>query len=112
MSLRRVRAIAYGVVALLAVAAVLFTRPLPPRALRPAGEVLTETHAAHRWNERHDTVGRGESLASVLARGGVSEVIAREALKSLKAIDPRRVRIGMPVRVRSPIEDTIPTEIT
>ncbi|MEX2152194.1 MAG: M23 family metallopeptidase [Gemmatimonadaceae bacterium] len=111
MSLRWVRAIAYGVVALLGVAAVLFTSPLPPRALRPAGEVLSEAHEEHRWNDRHDTVARGESLASVLARGGVSEVIAREALTTLKVLDPRRVRVGMPVTVRTAATDSVPTEI-
>ena len=41
MSLRRARAIAYSVVALLGVAAVFFTNPLPPRAITPAGEILT-----------------------------------------------------------------------
>ena len=111
MSLRWVRAIAYGVVALLGVAAVLFTSPLPPRALRPAGEVLSEAHEAHRWNDRHDTVGRGESLASVLARGGVSEIVVREALRPLKALNPRRVRVGMPITVRTAAADSVPSEI-
>ena len=80
MSLRQARAIAYGVVALLAVAAIYLTKPLPPRANQPAGEILTERHTAHLWSERYDTVGRGETLVSVLARGGLSEVIAREEI--------------------------------
>src|SRR5688572_25124250 len=111
MSLRRIRAIAYGVVALLCVGAILLTRPLPPRANQPAGEVLSEAHEQHRWNDRHDTVARGESLARVLARGGVSDVIVREALKGLKALDPRRVQVGTPVTVRTAEADSVPTEI-
>lgn len=111
MSLRWGRAIAYGVVALLGVAAVLFTDPLPPAATRPAGDILSADRAANRWRDRHDTVGRGESLISVLARGGLSEVLAREAVRSAKMLDPRRIRAGMPIIVRSGEQDTIPTEI-
>lgn len=112
MSVRRARAIAYGVVAVLAVVAIVFTRPLPPEAMPPAGEVITQGLAAvPRWNEREEQVGRGENLYSVLARGGVSEIIAREALKAAKTLDFRRIPAGMPVRVRSLETDTIPSEI-
>jgi murein DD-endopeptidase MepM/ murein hydrolase activator NlpD len=109
MSLRAARAIAYSVVALLGATAVFFTKPLPRR--NPAGEVLSDQHVEHRWRERHDTVRRNESLASVLARGGVSDIIAREALKAAKTLDFRRIPVGMPVRVRSEPDDSIPTEI-
>lgn len=112
MSFRRARAIAYGVVALLAVVAVSFTNPLPSRATRPAGEVLSAAHVEHRWRERNDTLGRGESLVSVLARGGLSEILAREALKAAKTLDYRNIKIGMPVTVRSAETDSIPTQIT
>jgi murein DD-endopeptidase MepM/ murein hydrolase activator NlpD len=111
MSLRRARAIAYGVVALLAVAAVLFTRPLPPAANRQAAEVFSPEREVNRWRDRHDTVARGESLVSVLARGGLSEVLAREAVRSARMLDPRRIQAGMPIIVRSHEEDTIPNEI-
>ena len=51
MSLRRTRAIAYGVVALLGVAAVLFTNPLPPSDQKP-GDVLSATRdAGPRWRD-------------------------------------------------------------
>jgi murein DD-endopeptidase MepM/ murein hydrolase activator NlpD len=109
MSLQKARAIMYSVVALLGVAAVLFMKPLPPR--NPAGEVLSDEHAAHRWRERHDTVRRNETLASALMRGGVSDLIVREALKAAKTLDFRRIRAGMPVRVRTETDDSIPTEI-
>lgn len=111
MSMRRARAIAYGVVALLGVAAVLFTHPLPHRANTPAAEVLSDQHQAHLWRERHDTVRRNESLASVLARGGVSEIVVREALRAAKTLDPRRIPIGMPLVVRTEEQDSVPNEI-
>jgi murein DD-endopeptidase MepM/ murein hydrolase activator NlpD len=109
MSFRRARAIAYGAVALLGVTAVLFTKPLPRR--NPAGEILSEEHAEHRWRERFDTVRRNENLASVLARGGVSDLIAREALRAAKTLDFRRIPANMPLRVRTEPDDSIPTEI-
>src|SRR5207244_12508889 len=96
MSLRRARAIMYSVVALLAVAAVLFTRPLPPRSNTPAGEILSTIHDAHPWLERYDTVGQGESLIGVLARGGVRELLAREAIKAATMLDARRIPAGLP----------------
>ena len=111
MSLRRARAIAYSVVALLAVVAVLFTRPLPTRSNTPAGEILSADHTAHLWRERYDTVGQGESLVSVLARGGVSEIVAREALKPAKMLDPRRIPAGMQVLLRTDTTDTLNAEI-
>src|SRR5262245_36648791 len=107
MSMRRARAITYGVVALLAVGAIYFTNPLPPGAATPVGEILSDEHAAHIWRERVDTVGRGENLTSVLARGGLSEVIAREAMKTAKMLDPRRIPEGMQVVVRNHADDTL-----
>ena len=109
-SLKKARAIAYGVVALLAVAAIVLTSPLPPRANTPAGEILSR-QPAYVMQERHDTVGRGENLFTVLARGGVSEMVAREAIKTATTLDMRRIPAGMPVLVRSDSTDTLKTEI-
>jgi murein DD-endopeptidase MepM/ murein hydrolase activator NlpD len=100
----------YGVVALLAVAAILLTNPLPPRANTPAGEILSDQHVSH-VIQRHDTVASGETLAGVLARGGLSEVLVREALKTATMLDPRRIRVGTPVLVRSDSTDTLNTEV-
>jgi murein DD-endopeptidase MepM/ murein hydrolase activator NlpD len=115
MRLRWSRAIAYGVVALLGVSAVLFTNPLPQNATRSAGEILTLSTAPPlepQWRDYHDTVGQGESLARVLARGGVSELFVREAISAAKMIlDPRRIPAGMPIRVRTSMQDTVPNEI-
>ncbi len=111
MSLRWARAIAYSVVALLAVVTVFLIRPLPPRANQQPGEILSEQHEQH-INERHDTVGKGETLVGVLARGGVSEVLAREVLKAATMLDPRRIPQGMAVNVRTVAQDTVPTEVS
>jgi murein DD-endopeptidase MepM/ murein hydrolase activator NlpD len=111
MSMRRARAIAYGVVALLGVAAVLLTRPLPPGANTPAAEVLSAEHEAHLWREQHDTVRNNESLAKVLARGGLSDLVIRNALSAAKSLDPRRIPVGMPLVVRTKQPDTVPNEI-
>lgn len=112
MSFRWARAIPYAVVALLSVAAILFTNPLPSSATRPAAEVISAEHEEHRWRERNDTLGSGESLVRVLARGGLSEVLAREAIKAAKTLDYRNIRVGMPVTVRGEVSDSMPTEIT
>src|SRR5687767_7572217 len=111
MSQGKARAIAYGVVALFGVAAVLFTKPLPPGPR--AASVLTPAAAPvlPPWRERHDTVRTGETIVGVLARGGLSEVIAREALKAAKTLDPRRIPAGMRLVTRAPQHDTIPTEV-
>ena len=111
MSHRKARAIAYGVVALLGVAAVLFTKPLPQRA--PAGSVLSAAAppALNPWRERHDTVRSGETIIKVLARGGLSEVLAREAIKAAKSLDPRRIPTNMRLTTRVPHDDTIPSEV-
>jgi len=113
MSLRRTRAIAYGVVALLGVAAVLFTRPLPPRETRP-GDVLVKEEARPQWRERHDTLGRGDNLMALLARGGLGRAIANEALQAVKvskALDFRYLPANMQVTLRSEETDTLPSEI-
>lgn len=106
-----VRAIAYGAVASLAVVAIKFTKPLPASATRPAAEVLSDAQAEDLWRERYDTLRRGETLISVLGRGGISELLARKALQTATMIDLRRIPVGMQVHTRSAQDDTIPTEI-
>ena len=107
------RVITYGSVAFLVASALYGTPPLPHR--KPARDVL-EAHqrapvAARSAAHRVDTLGSGESLRSVFARGGVSELLASQALKTLTVIDPGRVRAGMPVTFRSEHPDSAPTEI-
>lgn len=112
MSLRRTRAIAYGVVALLGVAAIVFTRPLPPNTGKPGDVLSIET--GPRWRERHDTLGRGDNLMALLARGGLGRAIARQALDAVKiskALDFRYIPANMPVTLRGKETDTLPSEI-
>jgi murein DD-endopeptidase MepM/ murein hydrolase activator NlpD len=110
MSEKVFRAIAYGAVALLAVGAILFTKPLPS-ARAPVAEVLSEARAEDLWRDRYDTLHSGETLVGVLARGGLSELIAREAIKTAKSLDPRRIPSGLQIRTRTAQDDTIPSEI-
>lgn len=104
----------YAAAAILA-AAVLFQTPQLPQR-RPAEELLGVRHAGvasvpmTMLRERIDTLASGESLRSVFARGGVTEVLANQAVKALTLIDPSRVRAGMPVVFRS-APDSAPTEI-
>jgi murein DD-endopeptidase MepM/ murein hydrolase activator NlpD len=113
MSLRRTRAIAYGVVALFGAAAVFLTKPLPPRDARP-GDVLTRQDPGPRWRERHDTLGRGDNLMALLARAGLGKALAREAIDAVKisrALDFRYLPQDMQVTLRSVTSDSLPSEI-
>ena len=101
------RALTYGAVALLAVAALLFVRPLPER--RPA-ELLTV--AAPLWRERVDSVGSGETLGQVLERGGIANQGVLAALRSARTLDPRRIPVGMRVTFGSNPSDSVPRQIT
>lgn len=108
------RATTYMVVALLAFWALHLNPPIAPKA----GEVLTtaartpSVALAPLVRTTVDTLERGETLRSVLARGGVSDLVIGEALSAAKMLDLRRVPAGMPVMVRSAAHDSVPTEIT
>ena len=58
----------YSVVALALAGALRFTPQLPDPERKPA-EILVAQAATPSWKLRFDTLGRGESLASVLRRG-------------------------------------------
>ncbi|HEY2377191.1 MAG TPA: M23 family metallopeptidase [Gemmatimonadaceae bacterium] len=109
------RAVTYGVAAILVAGALYQTPRLPDK--KPAEELLgpqrqsIATLPVTVLRERIDTLASGESLRSVFARGGVSEVLATQALKALTIINPGRVRAGMPIAFRSPAPDSAPTEI-
>ena len=104
------RTVSYAVVAIVAAAALRFIPSAPPAT--PPGRLLTTGSPAIRaWAERVDTLGRGETIVGVLARGGISELVARQALSAATMIDPRRVPIGMPITVRTQESDSLPSEI-
>lgn len=103
------RIISYAIVGLLAAAALKFVEPLPPRL--PA-EILVSAGAPPALLERVDSVGRGETLAKVMLRGGVPGDAMLAALRAAPFFDPRRVRAGTRVTFAALPSDSIPREIT
>ncbi len=105
-----VRTGTYAVVAMLAAAALRFT----PEVEAPApGRLLTEppSPAVQALIAHTDTLARGETIVGVLNRGGVSELVARQALAAAKMLDPRKVPAGMAITVSSAPQDSVPSEI-
>ena len=101
----------YFVVALALAGALRFTPQLPDPERKPA-ELLVAQAATPSWKLRFDTLGRGESLRSVLRRGGLSEEAAARALKAASSLDQRRIPAGMPVTIKSDAADSVPSEVT
>lgn len=108
MTVAFARLLTYGVIGLLAFGALSAT---PPIVRQPGVELLQVDPAVASLRQHHDTLGRGETVFGVLARGGVSEMVAREALHTLRTLDMRRIPAGMPVIVRSHETDSLPEEI-
>ncbi len=83
--------VAGAAVALLAAAALRFGPAMPPRPnAPPAGPPGA-------WSAE-DTLGKGESLAAVLGRGGLGGDDQTAAIRAAKTIDPRKIPAGMQVR--------------
>ena len=117
MSTRSARVITYAVVALLLALALRFTPKLPDR--RPADILLqgepSATVAAPATSEALDafvdTLEQGESLHTLLRRGGLADAEADAALRAARGLDMRRIPAGMPVKVTATAADSSPTEI-
>jgi murein DD-endopeptidase MepM/ murein hydrolase activator NlpD len=105
------RTVTYGVVAL-ALAGALRFAPMLPDPDRKAGEVLVTQEATPAWKLRFDTLGRGESLHSLLRRGGLTDDDASRALQAANTLDERRIPAGMPVTIRAEAADSAPNEVT
>jgi murein DD-endopeptidase MepM/ murein hydrolase activator NlpD len=104
------RLITYTVSGGLAALAIAFIQPLPDR--KPLADVA---RIASAWEERVDSVGRGETLGKVLERGGVSGdhmLLALDAATSTKALNPNRVRQGMKVSFGALREDSVPRQVS
>jgi murein DD-endopeptidase MepM/ murein hydrolase activator NlpD len=96
--------------------------PVPPvprsvRAFaRPAGVTAELPPWLPRWQQRVETVGRGETLVDALARAGVDRDAAarlvREAGPLARPYAARPVRAGSAVYVRALGEDSLPAEVT
>jgi len=108
-----VRIALYSLLALALAGAIRFTPRLPDDTQRPA-ELLTTQAATPSWKLRFDTLGRGESLQSLLERGGLSDVDAGRALKAAASasLNQRRIPAGMPVTIRTRAADSIPSEVS
>jgi murein DD-endopeptidase MepM/ murein hydrolase activator NlpD len=103
----------YSLIALALAGALRFTPALPEPERKPA-EVLATQAATPAWKLRFDTLGRGESLKSLLTRGGLTDADAARALQaaSATALNERRIPAGMPVTIRTQAADSIPSEVS
>ena len=101
----------YSLVALILAAALRYT-PRLPEPDRKVGDVLTSQAGTPVWKLRFDTLGRGESLLSLLERGGLTDTAATRALHAATSLDERRIPAGMPVTIRSAASDSTPSEVT
>ena len=111
MKLGVVRFALYTLVALALAGALRFT-PQLPEPQRKAAEVFVTQAATPTWKLRFDTLGRGESLALLLERGGLSDAAATRALQAASTLDARKIPAGMPVTIRSEAADSTPSEVT
>jgi len=111
LKLSLVRIGTYALVALALAGALRYTPRLPEPDRKPA-EVLVQQAATPTWKLRFDTLGRGESLRSVLRRGGLTDSAAARALEAASSLDERRIPAGMPVTIKSVAADSSPSEIT
>ena len=101
----------YCLVALALAGALRFTPPLPEPE-RKAAEVLVAQAATPTWKLRFDTLGRGESLQSLLRRGGLTDGEVANAIKAATSLDARRIPAGMPVTIKTAATDSLPSEVT
>ncbi|HEY9226402.1 MAG TPA: M23 family metallopeptidase [Gemmatimonadaceae bacterium] len=101
----------YGLVALALAGALRFT-PRLPEPERKAADVLVTQAGTPAWKLQYDTLDRGESLRSLLRRGGLTDSAAGRALQAATSLDPRRIPAGMPVTIRSESPDSMPSEVT
>ncbi len=107
MSSRRARFGAYGAVALLTWGAISVVRPIPERR---AGDVISGDRTPA-WQERVDSLQRGETVGGVLSRSGLSPQEATEAIGAAATLDPRRLPAGMRITMSGP-EGAPPSRIS
>lgn len=115
MKFNRARGFTYGAIALLAVVAVRFTPPLPARAGASVMQQGTPAEPAAapvipEWQEREDTLARGETLSGLFERAGLPASTVREALRAAD-VDARRVPAGLRVTTRRLTRDSVPDEV-
>jgi murein DD-endopeptidase MepM/ murein hydrolase activator NlpD len=111
LKLNVVRVGLYTLVALALAGALRFT-PRLPEPDRKAADVLVAQAAEPSWKLHFDTLGRGESLHSLLRRGGLTDNDASRALGAATSLNDRRTPAGMPVTIKSEAADSVPNEVT
>ena len=106
------RATAYTAVALLALGA-LRARPPQLSDVKPAERILAAPPPLRQpvWITRADTLGRGESLASLFERVGAPGDQLLAALRETESFDDRRVPAGLAIAARALDTDSVPSEI-
>ncbi len=104
----RVSVLVLGAAVALGAAAAL--RLVPPVPHLP-GDLVDGPHEPRIWS-RTDTLALGESLASLLARGGLATGEAATALRAAPALDDRRIPAGLEVVLQGDSTDERPREIT
>ncbi|HET7456187.1 MAG TPA: M23 family metallopeptidase [Gemmatimonadaceae bacterium] len=140
MPVASARAATYSVVALLAFAALRYTPTLEEH--RPGDRLLVSDdqqqlprsqadvdepryaatqsapvtgvtpRSALAWQQRVDTLGRGETLAALLERRGLRGEHARDALRAMAAGEGRSMPAGMEVTIGGTSADSVPTDVT
>ncbi|MFI5244416.1 MAG: M23 family metallopeptidase [Gemmatimonadales bacterium] len=90
----RVVLLGLGAAVALVAAAALVRVGQPPPVASPG----TPVARAGAWS-RTDTLGKGESLATVLARAGLGGDDQTAAIRAAAAVDPRKIPAGMEVRL-------------
>jgi murein DD-endopeptidase MepM/ murein hydrolase activator NlpD len=104
-----IRAIVYAAIVFATAVALTYIPALPDS--RPA-ELLFSQAGSPSWKLRVDTLDRGETLAKLLKRGGLSDSAAIAAIRaSSEAIDQRAIPAGIPVQIRSEAADSEPSEV-
>jgi murein DD-endopeptidase MepM/ murein hydrolase activator NlpD len=110
------RALAYSAVGLLAWFAM---RATPPMAARTPAARLAAVRAAvtpglpqlPAFRLHTDTLGRGETLRALFARGGVAAASVDSLLDAASVLDHRRIPAGMQVEIKQASTDSQPTEV-
>ena len=116
MKPRDARAVAYGIVALLLIAALRYTPEL--REHRAAevfqqGDTGVTAPAVRRPWSRVERLNRGETLIGLLKRTGVSDQAAQEVVRAAtaSAVNARYLRAGMPVEMTADSAGESPREL-
>ena len=108
-SLLLARVVTYTAVFALGAVAVAFTPPFPDKPVARATAVVGPKLPV--WRLRHDTLGRGETLTTLLTRVGLHAQDAANILRSAASLDHRRAPAGLALTTRTRDTDSVPSEL-